>query len=312
MIFFNKKITIALSLIVATFTLTIETTHANPRRKLFPESERINLRERLGKAIEDEDLQEIHAAITDGAGLNDCSQNGFTPLTQAFHEQAIIRDNKTLADFEIANFLLRKGARADILDNFDACPLVDFACFCDAETGAALIKNSTDLNVTGCGSAAGYEEIYCTALHSAASYANATMLELLIENGADIHTTELGELESTPLHCAAYNTTQNTFHLENTRTKCVSKLIKEGAQIDARDSEQNTPLHLAAASGFNMAIQLLVAAGSDVFAVNSSLETPLNLAQKSLAFIDAKKAKKRAMYKSCIHVIEEAMAAYTR
>jgi ankyrin repeat protein len=55
-------------------------------------------------------------------------------------------------------------------------------------------------------------------------------------------------------------------------------LIEAGAEIDARDSEQATPLHWAAEDGFEPAARLLIEAGTQVDGRDDQQAAPLHLA----------------------------------
>ncbi len=55
----------------------------------------------------------------------------------------------------------------------------------------------------------------------------------------------------------------------------VSELLAAGAAIDTRDRSSDTPLHHAATNGLTDMVALLIQAGADVNAVNWDDETPL-------------------------------------
>ena len=69
----------------------------------------------------------------------------------------------------------------------------------------------------------------------------------------------------TPLHIAA----------EDGETNEVTRLLKEGALMDAQDRWKRTPLHLAAESGHVGIVKELLAAGANPNAVTKPGETPL-------------------------------------
>jgi ankyrin repeat protein len=92
-----------------------------------------------------------------------------------------------------------------------------------------------------------------SALHNAARAGNATVAELLIENGANVEAkTRIGEHR--PLHVAS----------ASGRSAVVAILVAAGADVNALTSTGATPLHFAAASGSADSVATLVAAGASI------------------------------------------------
>ena len=58
-------------------------------------------------------------------------------------------------------------------------------------------------------------------------------------------------------------------------------LIKHGSQVDARNLNQETPLHVASKNGHQQTAELLIHHGSDVNARNKLKESPLHLAEEN-------------------------------
>jgi len=107
-----------------------------------------------------------------------------------------------------------------------------------------------------------------TPLHYAVTYGAPEMIDLLLENGADINAKDNTGL--TPLHVAAMLG----------RTNEAQALIAHGADINARDSFGDTPLHTAALFGQARMVELLVNAGADLAALNNNQLTPLDCARQ--------------------------------
>ena len=61
----------------------------------------------------------------------------------------------------------------------------------------------------------------------------------------------------------------------------VRLLIKNGADVTARDGTHSTPLHLASSKGSAETVNTLIQHGADVNAQNESRSTPLHLAASS-------------------------------
>jgi ankyrin repeat protein len=103
---------------------------------------------------------------------------------------------------------------------------------------------------------------------------NPEIVQLLVENGADIHAQNGSPTHSTPLHLA----------VSRRRGKETMKLlIKHGADVNAQDSGHSTPLHLVSSSSCGDAadaeiVQLLIHHGADVRAQDLSHSTPLHRA----------------------------------
>jgi len=75
----------------------------------------------------------------------------------------------------------------------------------------------------------------------------------------------------TPLHLAA----------SKRQCKAVRKLLRNGADVNARDKHGRTPLHAAAGSGGKDGVGLLLDAGANVNARDNDGETPLHWAMRS-------------------------------
>lgn len=107
-----------------------------------------------------------------------------------------------------------------------------------------------------------------TPLFFAVTYGREEMVDLLIDQGADVNAQDHTGL--TPLHVAAFMS----------RPACAQRLLKAGARIDATDAFGDTPLHSAAMHGMTGMIGFLARRGADVNATNKEGETPLDLAVK--------------------------------
>ena len=86
------------------------------------------------------------------------------------------------------------------------------------------------------------------------------MLEILINNKANIH--QIDFAGQTVLHRAALTPKGETLEL-------MKYLILKGADVNAKDSNGNTPLFIAYAVNNNDAVNLLIASGADVSIKNN-------------------------------------------
>ncbi|RMY69061.1 hypothetical protein D0863_06704 [Hortaea werneckii] len=98
------------------------------------------------------------------------------------------------------------------------------------------------------------DEVFDTdVVYNAVTENNEPLIVDLLDQGADVNAS-VGELQRTALHQAAY--------LNNQR--CLSLLIRHGAEISAEDAKGDTPLHLAAWTGHVEALATFLSHGADV------------------------------------------------
>jgi ankyrin repeat protein len=115
-----------------------------------------------------------------------------------------------------------------------------------------------------------------TVLHLAAVLDHPEVVQILVDNGADLEATAVEGM--TPLLVAAVND----------RVAAVGRLLDAGAEIEAVDSEQGaTALNFAAFYGQNELARLLVDRGANVNCVNRIGTPPIQtaVAQNNLAMV---------------------------
>ncbi len=118
-----------------------------------------------------------------------------------------------------------------------------------------------------------------TPLILAAASADAQLVRLLIENGADPSIST--EKNTTPLMLAAGvgRSEDRLPHEEASALEVVKILVELGAQANAANQDDSqTPLHGAARIGSNTIIQYLVEQGANMDVMDSMGQTPLSLA----------------------------------
>uniref|UniRef100_A0A3Q3FBC3 Receptor-interacting serine-threonine kinase 4 n=1 Tax=Labrus bergylta TaxID=56723 RepID=A0A3Q3FBC3_9LABR len=108
-----------------------------------------------------------------------------------------------------------------------------------------------------------------TPLHLASQRGQYRVARILIELGADIHTTSAGL--NTQLHVAA-----ETGHTSTSRL-----LIKHKADIHAQNAKGFTPLHVASQRGHLATVKMLIEEGADPQRSNQALRTPGHLAAEN-------------------------------
>ncbi|KAI9769486.1 MAG: hypothetical protein M1840_003963 [Geoglossum simile] len=108
-----------------------------------------------------------------------------------------------------------------------------------------------------------------TALHSAAWTGQIKCVPLLLEAGADA--TAQNDSGWIPLHCAA----------SRGKISVVKHFLEQGVPVDAVTGKQKTALHLSAYEGHASIVSLLINSGSQLEAQSHKGETPLHLATRS-------------------------------
>ncbi len=199
-------------------------------------------------AVKANDLAKVKALVekdTSLVNLKDAAGN--TPL----HQAAITGSVPTV------EYLLSKGAEIDSVNTRLNTPLHEALRSEKNETAVFLIKNNCDLNrqnVTG-----------YTPLHYAARYNCLPALELLISKGANLETKDNGR-KQTPLAFLSMMTNN---------VEAARKLIESGADMNARDRDNLTPLAHAIHSGANELIDLFLNKKADIDTSNGLGKTML-------------------------------------
>lgn len=141
----------------------------------------------------------------------------------------------------------------------DAC---EAAALGDVPALRAAIENDDDARVLR--SRDGW-----TPLHLAAFFGRDDAVALLIDHGALLDARSTNATRNTPLHAALAGAT---------KAGIVRRLILAGADVDAGDAHNITPLHLAASRGDAALCELLIARGADPQAAADDGTTPSMLA----------------------------------
>jgi hypothetical protein len=105
---------------------------------------------------------------------------------------------------------------------------------------------------------------FAEAFHIACRWANAAIVRLFIDAGADVKKAD--KYGFTPAHVAAANTNEKVLQL----------LIAAGADVNKADKHGSTPALVAAAKTNEKVLQLLIAAGADMNKANAEGETPFH------------------------------------
>jgi cytohesin len=102
----------------------------------------------------------------------------------------------------------------------------------------------------------------------AAFFSHPDIVDLLLENGADVNLAAANPMKVTAMHAAA----------SSRQTGIIAKLLAHGADPNARQHGNWTPLHQAAAQGLEDMVRLLLKHGADPTAINDAQETAKDMA----------------------------------
>jgi ankyrin repeat protein len=153
---------------------------------------------------------------------------------------------------DIAALLLEKGVELDI---FTACMAGARERVMELIDGDHALVNS-------------YSHDGWTPLHLAAFFADASLVEALLEHDADVNARARNGTTNMPLHAAA--TARNL--------AAVRALVEHGADVNARQEGGWTALHSASLSGDVEIARLLISRGADVQARAANNQNALDLA----------------------------------
>jgi len=126
------------------------------------------------------------------------------------------------------------------------------------QLAAQLIRQGVNINAT--------DDYDVTLLQVAVQKRRNNIVQLLLENGADINATA-GGCSDAPLQVAAYNGDSDIVEI----------LLERGAEVDATKHDY-IPLHYAAMAGKDGVVALLLKHGADVNAKTQEGLTPLDIA----------------------------------
>jgi ankyrin repeat protein len=265
-------------------------------------------------------LKAVESYIHQGADVNNFSRE-----TTALHYAA------SCGDEAIVRLLLEKGSDVNVKNSFEMTPL-DEAAQKGYESLVKLlfrddasISNAIAFACSGSRMCIGTRRRHiavvlffldtglCTnndkdrALLIAADGGDLSLVKLLLERGADIHTKSLPK---TPLICAvqcinlpvvlfllgagadveAKDTTDRTAlivaaaapsrgYVGNNQLETVKALLEYGADVSAADKNGNTAMHMAAQCGGFEVVDILRRKGADLNMRNQESKTPLELAR---------------------------------
>lgn len=199
---------------------------------------------------------------------------------QPEHHDCIIDIALEEKHYQIARLLL-EAAPADYLDRFYQCTLLHMAIdlpSADIALVRLLLDKGTPIDAL-CASGT-------TPLHHAVQHGYVDIVGLLLERGADIHTLDMRGSNALIYAAAGIpwgpdgtyvsqgdrGTTDNMLHI-------AELLLGRGANINAQDADDRTPMHHAVLAGGMAMVTLLLGFKPNLSLVDSGWRTPVEIAR---------------------------------
>ena len=211
-------------------------------------------------------LEVTELLLANGANIHTRDAFGNTPL-------------HVVSSGEVAELLVTNGADIHVKNNYGKTPL-HYAS--SVEIAELLLTNGADVNTKD------YDGN--TPLHGASDARRVEVAELLLANGADIHAKNNGG--NSPLHVVSNDLVDKLFlinplyrdiHLYRVLSGEVAELLlANGADVNTKDYDGNTPLHWTSFNGHVEVTELLLANGADINTRNDKGNTPLDRANEGL------------------------------
>ena len=227
----------------------------------------------------------VEALLRSGANANAKDLNGKTPLYRG-----VTKGGKDLVEL-----LLRNGVEVNEKDSNGNTPLLGAVARGNKGIVEVLLRNGADVNEK--------DRYGNTPLHRAVNQDNQEIVAILLSNGADANAK--GKGGETPLDRAKMIGNKATIALlsknlvqadkvlllrtkERESEREVAKLSSEDVDINAKDKDGNTALHIAVAQGNKKEVEVLLSKGADVNAKDKLGNMPLHraLARRSREIIE--------------------------
>ena len=161
-------------------------------------------------------------------------------------ESARARDETGLSAVLTARYCGKESILADLLAAVPELDVFEAAAVGDAERVSALVGKDRRL-------ARGWSVDGFTPLHLGAFFRHPEVVDVVLENGAEVDVPSKNPMRVTPLHSAA----------ASRATAIAAKLVERGAEVNARQEGGFVPLHAAAQNGDVELARLLLSQGAD-------------------------------------------------
>ena len=211
------------------------------------------------------DLERMKELIEGGADVNQKTEQRITSVWCACYHG----NNKAL------QLLLDNNAEPDIADIYQQTPLF-VACYQgNFENIQLLISYGSSITFRD------YENH--TSLHSASDAGREEIIRFLIatDNEQREHAQSLGQKVDETLLVNMKDVNGNAaihYAAANNQMDCVDALLSGGAEVDIRNHQQKSPLHIASELGHDYVVDILIDEGAELDAKDEDGRTPLHTA----------------------------------
>ena len=173
---------------------------------------------------------------------------------------------------ELMNVLLKAGADPNIADDQGVTPLMEAVKAGQTENVKLLIAAKAEVN------AMAHRRPEASAIGYALENHDWASAEALLDAGAIVNWASFFEPNNTPL-MVAVSTSVKGGNDADAQLRVVQKMIKAGANVNAKRTDSVTALHIAADTGDEAIVKLFIDAGANVNAKDQKGRTPLDVAR---------------------------------
>ena len=191
------------------------------------------------------EITEALVSFGEDIDVNKCNFKSITALYEAVNTEQL----------DVADFLLRHGAKVDCDDSSGKTPLHIAAANGSIQAIELLLRFHAQINQR--------DHDLQTAVFQTVKYGRSALLTL-INNGADLNIPDMNN--KFPLHAS----------LEKDYLFALKALVKYRANVNCEDKDKVTPLHLASRIGNLEKVEILLKADASVNAVDVNGRIPLH------------------------------------
>ncbi len=225
----------------------------------------------LHRAAENGHAEIVKDLLEKGANVNATDQNGNIPLGLAADEEIKTLLQSAEESDDASPVLQNDEEESQVPQN---AALLEAAKSGDINEVKRLIKEGADVNAL--------DTNLNNSLYWAVKNNHSTTAEVLLDNGADLHTFDPSRERDVLSRYQEIETehSKNSLHLAAKlgNLEAVQDLLGKGANVNAQNDTGKTPLHWAAREGHKQVVQALLDKGANVNAEDQDGETSLDLA----------------------------------